>query len=217
MAKEKDKTEVITQIDLSEENLAKINDWQLQGWKIEQREDGWYGEKQFESDDEKDNKPVVYNGVDSLEALFGIIESEEQMFVDWKAEQTEDSKPLPETEKAEDEPEKPKYVFENCRVQLTREDIRNRTSEYMQTLNTLDDKERVFSSVKEQHKSTVKGLNATAQRLRLAITSEYDWRDVECREEFNYSKGLVDIFRVDTEEKVRTRTMTDKERQLSFV
>lgn len=112
-------------VQLNDEAVARINDWREQGWTIEKKETGWFAEKQFDSDDERDNSPQTFENVDSLDALFAAIKSEEEMFAAWKAEQIEDSESVVKP----DEAEKPKYVFENCRVILTENDIRNRTSE----------------------------------------------------------------------------------------
>ena len=50
-------------------------------------------------------------------------------------------------------------------------------------------------------------------RLRRIADSGNEWRDVECKQKFDYERGIVDIFRVDTGAYVRSRQMKDSERQ----
>lgn len=189
---------------LSDDLQAQIADWQKQNWYVAKLKGGWYGEKTFD----ENSGPEIVDKVQSLPVFFRLLGIRENKYQS-ELPQSENEAEVQST-KADDE-ENALAVFESCMVTLTEEDIRDRTNEWMHNLNVKDEKSASFAAYKDNHKSEMKSLDGVLQRLRYAISNKWEWRDVECLEDFNWHKGTVDIYRTDTGEKVRTREMNKAE------
>lgn len=183
---------------------AQIKDWQNQNWYIAKLRGGWYGEKTFD----KSAGPEIVDKIQALPVFFRLLAVRENKYLAETA-QADNAETVP-AEKPENDDDSI-AVFESCKVELTEEDIRTRTNEWMHNLNIIDEKIKNFEAYKDNHKSEMKSLEGVSMRLRFSISNEWEWRDVECIEDFNWHKGTVEIYRTDTGEKVRTREMNKAE------
>lgn len=133
-----------------------------------------------------------------------------------QTEASEESENVIDAEVEDVEPDpKPKapHVFENLKVILTKDEKEKKTSELLQVMNTKDESTSRFESVKKSHQAEIKDLEKEIIRLRNVVDTGAEWRDVECEQKFDYARGIVDLFRVDTGVYVRSRPMKDAERQ----
>lgn len=198
--------------------------WESLGWMLEQSLGQWFAEKQFEGVADK----CRIGQVDSFEELENLLQTAEEEyaknsdgekglavleaeFVDDSEEETEVKS---ETEPEKQQPRMPSFVMENCKVNLEDNERLERSKELTSVLSEIDSEEENLKQRKKEIQAKIDDLEKQARRLRFAISSGYEYRDVECIEEFNHQKGLVTIRRVDTDELVRTRQMKDSERQL---
>lgn len=117
----------------------------------------------------------------------------------------------------EDVPKKskmsPPRVLENLKVILSDEEKTTRTAQLLQVMNTKDHKKLEFDSVRKTFNATDKDLDKEISRLRTVVDTGAEWRDVECEQKFDYGRGMVDLYRVDTGAFVRSRVMKQEERQ----
>jgi hypothetical protein len=94
-----------------------------------------------------------------------------------------------------------------------------RSSSLMKAMNDLDAEARRFESEKAVHKQNVEICNAEIQKLRTAIDTRQEWRELQCSLEYDFQRGMVNVIRPDTFEPIKTRSMTKEELQkaLPFV
>ncbi len=195
--------------------------WQNLGWTITQSLGLWFAEKHFEGAESK----TVLSGVDKFETLkefmhsaeteFAQITNTEQSlvatgiavensadddFIDVNVEDSESVKNTPR-------------VFETLPVILTKEEKEHKTGELLQAMKSLDQAVIQFDSVRKSHQSEVKEYNRDILNLRGIADTGIEWKGVECEQRFDYAREVVDIFRIDTGEYVRSRPMKDFERQ----
>jgi len=65
----------------------------------------------------------------------------------------------------------------------------------------------------QSFKDKIDTLDEDMRSLATTIRDGREYRPVECREEFNYERGIIEVMRVDTGEVVEQRRMTESERQ----
>jgi hypothetical protein len=107
----------------------------------------------------------------------------------------------------------PEVLMRQCRVVLEDADILERNSELMKILREKDEENERFDHVKESHKERIKELDKDFARIRHAIDTRSEYRDVECSEIYNFETWTVTVVRRDTNEQVEKRPMTMEERQ----
>jgi hypothetical protein len=203
------------------EDEPNLEYWQNLGWNITQSLGLWYAEKHFENAESK----TILSGVKGFENLkefmhsaeteFAQITNTEQGlvatgvivenlpeddFIDAKVEDSESVKNTPR-------------VFEHLPVTLTAKEKQHKTDELLQAMKSLDQAVIQFDSVKKSHQSEVKEFNRDILNLRGIADTGIEWKGVECEQRFDFNRVVVDIFRIDTGEFVRSRAMKDHERQ----
>lgn len=226
MAKEKEK----------EKSEPDTSYWESLGWQIKQSLGLWNASKVFEGYD----TPCEVGGSETFKDLENMMQTAEEEYAkntdgeqglavvetqdklsNFRGEQVvslDDSEIDENIIDAEIEDGKPKkqnapHIFENLKVVLTKEQKEQKTSELLQVMNTKDQVEARFESVKKSHQAEVKDYEKQIVSLRRIVDSGTEWKDVECEQRFDYERGIVDIFRVDTGKYVRSRQMKDNERQ----
>lgn len=216
--------------------------WESLGWKIEKADgtDGrWFAEKQFADIPET----FHIGHIETWEELEILMQTAEQEFAkvsdgeqglavveaknklsnfreevvtleNSEVEEITDENVI-DAELEDGEPKKPNapHIFENLKVVLTKEEKEKKVSELLQVMNTKDASEAQFNSVKKSHQAEVKDYERQIEHLRNVVDTGAEWRDVECSQTFDYKRGMVDIIRVDTGAKVRSRVMKEGERQ----
>jgi hypothetical protein len=98
-------------------------------------------------------------------------------------------------------------------VKLTDEEVLHRTRELIDALEQEDELAQQLASFKEEHKEQVAVAGADTKRLRRIVSTRTEYRDVEVVESHDYKRGVVELVRVDTHDIIRTRAMTESERQ----
>jgi hypothetical protein len=199
----------------SNEGQPNLEYWQNLGWTVTQSLKLWYAEKHFEGAESK----TTLSGVKNFENLKEFMHSAETQF----AQQTNTEQGLTVTgiiveNSPEDfiEAESVKItprVFETVPVILSDEEKEHKTKELLQSMTSLDQAVMQFDSVKKSHQSEVKEYNKDILNLRRIADTGIEWKAVECEQRFDYNRVVVDIFRIDTGEFVRSRAMKDHERQ----
>lgn len=108
-------------------------------------------------------------------------------------------------------------------VELTKEEIFARGKELARTKDAhtaasakLEQAKLAAKSAKEQINSEIKEAEEEMRRLARAIRSGREDRDVEILDKPDFKKGVMNIVRLDTGELVRTRGLTEAERQRSL-
>ncbi len=103
--------------------------------------------------------------------------------------------------------------YESHKVQLTEKEIRDASEKLAKLTDDIEGKEADKKSVASQYKADIDRLTSDARSEAALVRNKYDYRQVECREEFDNDHRTVSIVRTDTGETVRTRAMTSAEKQ----
>ena len=102
---------------------------------------------------------------------------------------------------------------ENHKVQLTEEEVREAAEKLAKLTDDIEGKEADKKSVASQYKADIDRLTGDARASAALVRNKYEYRQVECREEFDYDHFTVSVMRLDTGETVRTRALTTAEKQ----
>ncbi len=102
---------------------------------------------------------------------------------------------------------------EKLGCELTREEQLAKGSEMALLLKQLDEREAEAKSVADNFKRDLKKLERTIGDRAEEVRTGVEHRLVECTERGRFREGLVDVIRTDTGEIVRTRPMTESEKQ----
>lgn len=73
--------------------------------------------------------------------------------------------------------------------------------------------EETKTEVVSEFKARIESHKAKIAELSRTLMNGYQFREVECRREFDFKKGIVAIIREDTGELVKERPITEQERQ----
>lgn len=109
-----------------------------------------------------------------------------------------------------------KKLTRNLRWILTRDEVHAYGQELARANASKDEAEERKKEVDAQLKAEIESHSTRALNLARKINNGYEYRDVECRLDFDYKKNSVAIVRLDTMETIETRAMTDDERQLGL-
>lgn len=104
-------------------------------------------------------------------------------------------------------------VKERLRVALTPEEFEAKAQESARVKFTIDEVEELKASHMQSFGAQIKKLKAELGRLAYDVSQKTEERMLECAQRPDYAKRLVAIIRPDTGEIVRTRPMTEQERQ----
>lgn len=97
-------------------------------------------------------------------------------------------------------------------VRLTREERELRASQLTETISKHDQVDGERKAAATGYKAQIDRLNEEIRRLAAAVRSGVEHRDVEI-EERSTSDFMINIYRIDSNELVDTRSMTDSERE----
>lgn len=109
-----------------------------------------------------------------------------------------------------------KETEETVDVELSNAELLEKGKAHAAALNGLDD---LREKIKEKKKALKLELDLAEQNeraLRLVIETGKEPRPLACYEEPDFKKGIVTIRRSDNGKVVRTRKMTDEERQMDL-
>lgn len=83
----------------------------------------------------------------------------------------------------------------------------------IQEIESLDGEKK---SVVAEYNGRVKVVQQRIHTLSYKVTSGEEMRSVDCELKLNYTKLIATLVRLDTQEVVNDRPMTDEERQMTF-
>lgn len=111
-------------------------------------------------------------------------------------------------------------IAESCKKYLkydfTEEEIKDLGKNLAKVFADHSEAEARLKSVSTQIKAEIATIEGTMTSLSEKIRSGHEYRDIECRKEFNYTLGKVSVFRNDTDEVIEERAMTGEERQANL-
>lgn len=103
--------------------------------------------------------------------------------------------------------------YEDLPCKLDDDEVLDRTKKMLDSMQHEEDLEVAFAKTKERHKEEATAASYETQSLRRVISAREEVRQVEIVENSDYKKGIVEVLRVDTNEVVLHRPMTELERQ----
>ena len=106
-----------------------------------------------------------------------------------------------------------KAISQNLKCVLTNAEFLARAREMSQANSEIIRLEAELKSVKSQFNSQIDKHTATRDDMSRRVSEGCEWRDVECREYWDYDRHEVYAVREDTFETVSRRTMTTAEMQ----
>ena len=106
-----------------------------------------------------------------------------------------------------------KAISQNLKCVLTNAEFLSRAKEMSQANSEIIRLEAELKSVKSQFNSQIDKHTATRDDMSRRVSEGCEWRDVECREYWDYDRHEVYAVREDTFETVSRRTMTTAEMQ----
>jgi hypothetical protein len=99
---------------------------------------------------------------------------------------------------------------------LTDAEVRERGEELAAVTNQIKETEAEKKAANSEKNEAIKGLHGRASDLAECIRTGQETRLVEVRETLDYDAKVVEVHRVDTQELVERRTMSDLELQQEF-
>lgn len=100
------------------------------------------------------------------------------------------------------------------RCKITQAEIQQSGEQLAETVEALEALQDAKSNASKAYDEEIKAKRRTRDALALDVRTGTAERCVECYEQPRWSELLVNVVRDDTGEVVRTRSMTDDERQL---
>lgn len=97
--------------------------------------------------------------------------------------------------------------------ELTHDELLDRGQKLAYHLSEIARIDSELASFKSQIKSRLDMANAKVQDYQQQVAEKAEWRDVECRDDYDYEAKLVRSFRLDTDEQIGSRQMTGDELQ----
>ncbi len=110
----------------------------------------------------------------------------------------------------------PQEKEEKFTVNLSDEEVAERTTELLAAMDAIDAYEKEWEGVKTSHKAKAAGLEADRDRLRQVVRDHREDRVVKIIEQPDRELGVMRIIRSDTMDEIRQRPMTPDERQLEL-
>lgn len=98
-----------------------------------------------------------------------------------------------------------------CR--LTESEVAAAASELATRLDDVDSIKLAAKEAADNFKAEVSKVKKRSSDLRNMVRDHVETRMVECEDRMDYKAGIVHVIRLDTQEQIKTRTLTDDERQ----
>ena len=107
-------------------------------------------------------------------------------------------------------------VVRSVERKLTREEVAGLGEEMAQLNKQMHDLEFEADSVKKSYKTRIESKQEAIDSISVTTRRGTVWEDTDCIETMDFKKGRVITVRIDTDEIVENREMTEAERQLSI-
>lgn len=99
------------------------------------------------------------------------------------------------------------------KYEFTEEEGRDLSNEMARKVTEAEDLEDQKKAVVSEFSSKINLARAEANSKAKKITSGFEMRQIDCKEIFNYTKSEVTVTRLDTDDTVEKRSMTNYELQ----
>jgi len=109
-----------------------------------------------------------------------------------------------------------KKVKHECPVKLTDPEMVERAGTLGKLFEELGETEEAAKKSAKDHRAKIKDLKERLDKLSDIVRSKREFREIECYEEQDFDKGVVVIFRCDTNERVHARALKDEDRQANI-
>lgn len=104
-------------------------------------------------------------------------------------------------------------VIRSLEVKLTEQEILGKSRELAKAQLDIKEKELQLKSVQDDFKDKISALESEIGILSRAIANGSEYRDIECRWEYDWPGGTKTLVRLDTMEDVKKDVITQQERQ----
>lgn len=99
-------------------------------------------------------------------------------------------------------------------VRLTQDEVAERTSELLRALADREELEVQRSAIAKEYKERIGAISERIGELAEIIRATQEPRDIAVEERPLYAQGIVELYRLDTGERVDSRPVTAEERQV---
>jgi hypothetical protein len=109
------------------------------------------------------------------------------------------------------------FCNEYCKYSFTKEEIDEMSAEMARLVSDLETAEDEKKAVMSDFKGKIDSLTATIRQAAGEINNGYEMRNIKCEVIRDHEKGKIMHMRTDNGEIVRTKKMTDDDRQMEIV
>jgi len=115
------------------------------------------------------------------------------------------------------EAEVKKNIKEHLKCVLTEEEIKEAGASLARKYSEITDLEEQKKSVVSDFKAQIDSATAMASVLARRIQNGYEYRNVDCEEQYDFNEKEIRVVRLDTGEIFKSRPMTPDELQTNFL
>lgn len=99
-------------------------------------------------------------------------------------------------------------------VPLTTEALEVATNQLTGTISAIESLEEDLAVYSKNERDKIKGLKREMHRLNTIVASKAEEQEVQCKQVVSSDHERVDLVRLDTNETISSRELTDEEKQL---
>ncbi len=108
-------------------------------------------------------------------------------------------------------------VNQYLKYEFSEGELREKAQEMARAVASKEQAEDKLKSIKTSINSDIAAADAKIRLCSEHLRSGYEFRNVECRKEINYTLGICQIIRLDTGEVVTSRAINHNESQMHLV
>jgi len=108
----------------------------------------------------------------------------------------------------------PRIVRHPASVALSKDELVDRADELSKLIEERTTLEDTAREVAKEHREQLKKMRERIEDLGDVVRSRKEIREVECKEVPDFDKEVVELFRLDTGERVHARQLTEEDRQM---
>jgi predicted kinase len=118
--------------------------------------------------------------------------------------------------KKDEEKTKTTHETHTLKCQLTQEELLQHGDELAAALDRLRQVQEESTSVKQEFKARETALEAEIAREQILVRNKYQHRLVDCNLIINYTTQQATLIRLDTEETIKERPLSEEEKQMDL-
>lgn len=104
----------------------------------------------------------------------------------------------------------------NLRCKLTQEELTDRSQRAAHLLGERDHKDEELKAASKHGRAQIAELDAELRRVSSEVRDGATYREVRCERRYVFRTGMIQEVRMDTEEVIAERAMTERERQMEL-